>query len=82
MAGQTPYADDGTTELSESPGWRYLPFEARDGELAVTVVRDGDGLELRFSVPALVQRGAELGQITRIVIEAQERLDRSKGLGA
>jgi len=45
-------------------------------------VRDGDGCELRFTVPAVVQRGAELGGIARIVIAAQERADRSEGLGA
>ena len=41
-----------------------------------------DGCELRFTVPAVVQRGAELGQIARIVIAAQERAERSEGLGA
>jgi hypothetical protein len=52
----------------------------RSGE--VTVVRHGDGCQLRFTVPAVVQRGAELGRIARIVIAAQERADRSEGLGA
>ena len=50
-------------------------------QIEVTVVRDGDGCELRFTVPAIVQRGAELGRIARIVIAAQERVDRSEGVG-
>jgi hypothetical protein len=33
-------------------------------------------------VPAVVQRGDELGEITRIVIGAQERIDHTKGMGA
>jgi hypothetical protein len=74
--------DDGTIEITGAPGWRYLPFESRDEQVAVTVVREGDGCELHFVVPSVVQRGNELGQIAKIVIGAQERVDRSEGLGA
>ena len=74
--------DEGTFEVDHAPGWRYLPFGGSDDQIEVTVVRDGDGCELRFTVPAVVQRGAELGQIARIVIGAQERADGSEGLGA
>ena len=77
-----PSDDDGTVEIDDAPGWRYLPFGGSDDAIEVTVVRDGDGRELRFTVPAVVQRGAELGRIARIVIAAQERADRSEGLGA
>ncbi len=74
---------DGTTEITGAPGWRYLPFEQQGGDaVAVTVVRKDDGCELRFIVPTVVQRGTELGQIAKIVIGAQERVDRSEGLGA
>jgi len=73
---------DGTTGITGAPGWRYLPFEAGDDGVAVTVVREDDGCELRFVVPTVVQRGNELGQIAKIVIGAQERVDRSEGLGA
>lgn len=75
-------SDDGSVEIGDAPGWRYRPIEVNDGAIAVTVVRDGDGCELSFTVPAIVQRGAELGQIARMVIAAQERADRSEGLGA
>jgi len=83
MSGAPIPDSDGTTEITGAPGWRYLPFEQQGGEaLAVTVVREGDGCQLRFVVPTVVQRGTELGQIARIVIGAQERVDRSEGLGA
>ncbi len=78
----TPMDDEGTIEIDDAPGWRYLPFGGSDEQIEVTVVRDGDGCELRFTVPAVVQRGSELGRIARIVIAAQERADRSEGLGA
>jgi hypothetical protein len=81
MAGAAD-EEDGTIEIDDAPGWRYLPFGGSDDAIEVTVVRDGDGCELRFTVPAVVQRGAELGRIARIVIAAQERVDRSEGLGA
>ena len=35
-----------------------------------------------FTVPAMVLRGSELGVIARVVIGAQERVERSEGLGA
>ncbi len=78
----TPIDDEGTFEVDDAPGWRYLPFGGSDDEIEVTVVRDGDGCRLRFTVPAVVQRGAELGGIARIVIAAQERAENSEGLGA
>ena len=74
--------DDGTTEITGAPGWRYEPFEPEGDNVAVTVVRTDDGCSLRFVVPSVVQRGNELGQIAKIVIGAQERVDRSEGLGA
>jgi hypothetical protein len=83
MAEPATPDSDGTTEISGAPGWRYLPFEQEGGDaVAVTVVREDDGCRLRFVVPTVVQRGAELGQITKIIIGAQERVDRSEGLGA
>ena len=82
MAGAaTPIDDQGTADIEDAPGWRYQPFGGSNDAIEVTVVRDGDGCELRFTVPAVVQRGAELGRIARIVIAAQERADSSEGLG-
>jgi hypothetical protein len=81
MAEATPIDDEGAVEIDDAPGWRYLPFEGSEEEIAVTVVRDADGCRLRFTVPAVVQRGTELGQIARIVIAAQERVDHSEGVG-
>lgn len=82
MADAASPMDEGTIEIDDAPGWRYLPFGGSDDAIEVTVVRDDDGCQLRFTVPAVVQRGAELGRIARIVITAQERADRSEGLGA
>jgi hypothetical protein len=74
--------DNGTTGITGAPDWRYEPFEQEGDNVAVTLVREGDGCSLRFVVPSVVQRGNELGQIAKIVIGAQERVDRSEGLGA
>jgi hypothetical protein len=83
MAGAaTPIDGEGAIEIDDAPGWRYLPFGGSEDEIEVTVMREADGFKLRFTVPAVVQRGAELGRIARIVIAAQERADRSEGLGA
>ena len=52
MAGAaTPIDDQGTVDIEDAPGWRYLPFRGSDDAIEVTVVRDGDGCELRFTVP-------------------------------
>ena len=82
MSDHTPYDAAGRVEIGDAPGWSYLPFEGDGDERTVTVQRDSDGCRLRFTVPAVVLRGSELGMITRIVIGAQERVDRSEGLGA
>jgi hypothetical protein len=81
MSDQTPDDDTGPIDISDVPGWRYLPFEANGDSLTITVVRDDDGREARFTVPTIVQRGAELGEIAKIVIAAQERDDRAGGAG-
>ncbi len=68
--------------IDDAPGWRYHSIDG-DGEkqVVVTIVRDEDGCELRFTVPDVVQQGEELGMITRIVIAARERADSQKYLG-
>jgi hypothetical protein len=43
--------------------------------------RDADGCQLELSLPSIVQRGAELGQITKLAIAAQERADHAKTMG-
>jgi hypothetical protein len=74
--------DERAVNIGDASGWSYLPFDVSGNEIEVTVVRESDGCRLTFTVPAVVQRGAELGEIARIVITAQERVDRSEGLGA
>ena len=41
-----------------------------------------DDVEVSFTVPDFLSRGDELGEVTRIVIRAWERMDRASGLGA
>jgi hypothetical protein len=82
MSEATPDNDTGRLEIEDAPGWQYHSIDG-DGEkqVAVTVRRDEDGCELRFTVPDVVQQGEELGMITRIVIGARERADAKKYLG-
>ena len=82
MSDQTPYDTASMIEIGDSPGWRYLSIEVDRDRFHVTVLRVRDGYELRFTVPSVVQRGDELGEITNIVIGAQERIDQTKGMGA
>ena len=65
-----------------APGWSYLRIEP-DGDDVLAVTLDGpEGTPVSFAVPAFLSRGAELGEVARIVIRARERMDRSAGLGA
>ena len=83
MSSDSTYDSSGGVDIDDAPGWRYLPFEGGgDEQRTVTVERRSDGLQLQFTVPAVVLRGAELGVIARVVIAAQKRAERSEGLGA
>ena len=73
--------EPGTTAIRDAPGWSYLPVDGDGDALTIRVLREGDGLELRFTVPSVVQQGGELDQISRLVIGAQERADSLKELG-
>jgi hypothetical protein len=78
----SPGDDQGQVDVPGAPGWRYLPINpASDGGLAVTVAGPDD-VCVRFTVPGFMSRGDELGEVTRIVIRAWERMDRASGLGA
>jgi hypothetical protein len=83
--GTTPYDGDGRVEIPGLPGWKYLPFETEtDGEGGpIRVTAEGpEGVTVTFSVPKYVSQGDELGDITRLVIHARLRMERSAGLGA
>ena len=84
-ATASPYDDHGRVAISGLDGWRYEPFtktgEGDDHAIEVTARRD-DGLTVTFTVPAYVSLGEEIHQVARVVIEARERMERSKGLGA
>jgi hypothetical protein len=81
----TPYDDDGRVEIPQCPGWKYLPFETEtDGEGGpIRISAEGpEGVTVTFAVPKYVSQGEELGDITRLVIHARLRMERSAGLGA
>ena len=74
-ADRSPYDPD-------APGWSYVLIEPA-GDVALAVTLEGPGrTQIRFTVPAFLSRGAELGEVARIVIRARVRMDRSAGLGA
>ena len=79
----SPVDDQGRVPVAGADGWRYLPFERDDatGEHWITLVREEDGEEVRFMLPAFVEQGDELGQIALLVIQARERWRELKGLG-
>jgi hypothetical protein len=80
----SPVKDDGRTPVAGADGWHYRPFrrDERTGEHEITLVREADGEEVRFTMPAFVEQGDELGEIALIVIRARQRWRELKGLGA
>ena len=81
--GASPLDDEGRVAVAGADGWRYLPFrtDERTGEHEITLVRDEDGEQVRFTMPAFVEQGDELGEIALIVIRARERWRELKGVG-
>jgi hypothetical protein len=81
--GPSPYDGDGRVDIRGCPGWKYLPFEAGSEGGPITITAEGpEDLAVTFSVPTYVSRGDELGEITRLVIRARLRMERSAGLGS
>jgi hypothetical protein len=81
--GPTPYDGEGRVDISGCPGWSYLPFDAGSEGGPITITAEGpEGVTVTFSVPTYVSRGDELGEITRLVIRARVRMERSAGLGS
>ena len=84
-SAHSPVDDQGRTPVGgeEGEGWLYRPFERDDatGEHRITIVRESDGEEVRFTLPGFVEQGDELGEITRLVIRARLRWRELKGLG-
>ena len=79
----SPIDDQGRVAVAGADGWYYLPFRRDEdsGEHRITLVRDEDGEETTFTLPAFVEQGDELGEIALIVIRARERWRELKGLG-
>jgi hypothetical protein len=81
MTEPTTYDDSGHVAISDAPGWRYLSIQDDGDHVAIVLGRDVDGCRLELSLPPIVQRGVELGQIAKLVIAAQERADHAKTMG-
>jgi hypothetical protein len=81
--GASPVDDEGRVAVAGADGWLYLPFrkDERTGEHEITLVREEDGEEVRFTMPAFVEQGDELGEIALLVIRARERWRELKGVG-
>jgi hypothetical protein len=79
----SPIDDQGKVPVAGADGWHYLPFRRDDasGEHRITLVRDEDGEETSFTLPAFVEQGDELGEIALLVIRARERWRELKGVG-
>ena len=81
--GASPVDDEGRVAVAGADGWHYLPFQLdeRTGAHEITLVRDEDGEQVHFTMPAFVEQGDELGEIALIVIRARERWRELKGVG-
>ena len=81
--GASPVDDEGRIAVAGAEGWRYLPFERDDatGEHRITLERVEDGEQVRFTLPAFVEQGDELGEIALLVIRARQRWRALKGVG-
>lgn len=80
---RTPYDGDGKVDIPGAPGWKYLPIETDAEGGPITVTAEGpEGVTVTFSVPKYVSEGEQLGDITRLVIHARLRMERSAGLGS
>ncbi len=79
----SPIDDQGRVAVAGADGWYYLPFrrDEASGEHRITLVRDEDGEETTFTLPAFVEQGDELGEIALLVIRARERWRELKGVG-
>jgi hypothetical protein len=81
MTEPTPYDESGNVAISDTPGWRYLSIQDDGDQVRIVLGRDADGCRLELSLPPIVQRGVELGEIAKLVIAAQERVDHAKTMG-
>ena len=79
----SPIDDQGRIPVAGAEGWHYLPFrrDEASGEHRITIVREEDNEETTFTLPAFVEQGDELAEITLLVIRARQRWRELKGLG-
>jgi hypothetical protein len=80
-AAESPYDAHGRVDVPEAPGWKYLSIRGSGGDSLAVELGGPDDARLEFTVPSILSRGDELGEVARIVIRAWERTERSAGLG-
>jgi hypothetical protein len=76
-------SDQEVSPIEGAERWSYGPFEHghERGPIKIPLVRE-DGLSAEFSVPDFVQDPEDLRQIALVVINAREKWDDVKGMGA
>jgi hypothetical protein len=80
-AGTRAHGEQGGVEVVGAPGWVYahpfaVPRDVRRGQ-RVRARRD-DGLSVSFALPGDLQGSDDLHRVTRLVIEARERMERAR----
>ena len=82
VADSTPYDSEGRIGVPDAPGWQYIAIHGQGDDALAVDLAGPDGARIGFTVPSFLSRGEELGEVTRVVIRAWERQERSAGLGA
>jgi hypothetical protein len=80
-AAESPYDDRGRVDVPDAPGWQYHAIHGDAGDGLAVELAGPDDARLRFTVPKILNRGDELGEVARIVIRSWERKERAAGLG-
>jgi hypothetical protein len=78
--GRPAHDGQGGDEVVGAPGWVYAhPFAAsRDSRRGRRVkARRSDGMSVSFALPGDIHDSDDLHRITRLVIEARERMERA-----
>ena len=75
------YVDNYYAGIADDFDGIFQRLSVPPGQHEITLKRDEDGEEVRFTMPAFVEQGDELGEIALLVIRARERWRELKGVG-
>lgn len=81
-ADDSPYDAHGRVDVPDAPDWQYVSIHGAAGNALAVELAGPDDTRVAFTVPNFLNRGDELGEVTRIVIRSWERKERAAGLGA